>query len=143
MFQRFSTMICCAALTVVMGATVQAATLEIIQAPVRANFGQGFVPVGTGTQLNPGDQAMAKPGGRGQIVYDDGCTDPVEEGKVVVVQDQSPCVGAASWWGGAKHVGLMDYAIYTIPGAAVIGGLIFLFQDDDSGLNVIDVGASP
>lgn len=140
MLRQALTTICFAVLAVLMGATAQAATLEIIQAPVKANFGKGFVPVDTGTKLNPGDQAMANPGGRGQIVYDNGCTDPVEEGQVVVVQEQPSCAGAASWWGGAEHVGLMDYAIYTLPGAAVIGGLIFLFKDDDSG---VDTPVSP
>lgn len=103
-------------------------------------FCGSFVPVDNNTQLRPGDQAMCHPGGRGKIVYDDECTDPVEEGKVVVVQDQSPCVGAASWWGRAEHVGLLDYAVYTLPGAAVIGGLLYLFNDDDG---PIDRPASP
>lgn len=124
--QRFSTMICFAALTVVMGATAQAATLEIIQAPVSANFGQGFVPIDTGTQLNPGVQVMAKPGGRGQIVYDNGCTEPVEEGKVVVVQEDPSCVGAGLPFGDTHHV-LLGTAV-----AAGVGvGIYYLIKDDD------------
>jgi hypothetical protein len=139
MIRQLSTSALIAAFAVMMAEPAQAAKLEILQDPLKANYGNGYVGVSNGAQLQTGDKAMAQQGGSGQIVYDDGCAVPVEAGKVVVVQAQSPCVGAA---GGdyAVPAGIGDWAMWTLPGAAVIGGLVFLFNDDDSG---VDVAASP
>lgn len=135
--RKFSTMVCLAALSVSMGTTAQAAKLEIFSPPVQANFGWGFIAVENGTQLQPGNSAMAQEGGSGQIVYEDGCADPVNVGNVVVVQEQSPCAAGASG-GFSLKPGIGDWALFTLPGAAIIGGLIFLFNDDDD-----DRAASP
>jgi len=126
-------MVCLAALSVWTGTTAQAAKLEIFSSPVQANFGWGFIAVENGTQLQPGNSAMAQEGGSGQIVYEDGCADPVKVGDVVVVQEQSPCAaGASGGLGFHLKPGIGDWALFTLPGAAIIGGLILLFRDDDS-----------
>ncbi len=109
-----------------MGAGAQAATLY---GPLKANFGSGYVAIDDGTPAQPGVSVMAKPGGSGQIVYDNWCTVEVVEGKVEVVQEEPPCAGHASASG--KPHRLADWAYFTLPGAAIIGGLVFLFHDDD------------
>jgi hypothetical protein len=73
---------------------------------------------------------MVPPGASGQIVYDDGCRVAVEEGYIVFVEPQSPCVGEANADGGLP-AGVGDYALFVLPAAAVIVGLVFLFKDDD------------
>ena len=93
---RLSTPICFAALAMLMGAMAQAATLDRIEGSVLVNHrGNGYVAV-VSTQLQPGDSVVANPGGRGQIFYEDGCTVTAEEGKVILIQEQSPCVRQAS-----------------------------------------------
>ena len=146
MIRQLSTRACIAAICIFAAVTAQAATLEILenQAAVKANFGGGFGPVSNGAQLQPGDSVMAQPGGSAQIVYEGGCTEPVNiDTDVVVVKAEPPCVGATT--GGWGHVppGVGDWAMWTLPGAAVIGGLIFLFKDDDSGVLEVDRPASP
>lgn len=101
-----------------MAGAAHGASLEIFNNPVRVNFGSGFVPVSNGAKLQIGDSAMALQGGRAQIVYDDGCTDPVDDGEVVLVEEDSPCVGASAW------------PIYTLPKAAVVAGFVMLSEDD-------------
>jgi len=118
--------ICFVALVTFLGATAQAA---IVEGPVKVDSGSGYAAVDSGTPVQPGSSVMAQPGGSGQIVYDDGCTVPVEEGQIVLVEPQSPCVGAASAVGHVP-VGVADYALFVLPAAAIIVGLVFLFKDD-------------
>ena len=125
---RLSMTICFVALVTFLGATAQAATL--VEGPVKVDNGNGYVAVDSGTPVQPGDSVMVKPGGSGHIVYDDGCRVAVEEGYIVFVEPQSPCVGEASADGGLP-AGVGDYALFVLPAAAIIVGLVFLFKDDD------------
>lgn len=131
MFWRRSQKLCAAMLVLLVGAGAQAATLDNVEPEVQVNRqGQGYVSVTYASDLQVGDTVFAEPGGRGEIIYDDGCRVVVEEGRVYAIEEPPPCAaGVAS--NGAWHHGLHDWAIYTLPGAAIIGGLIFLFNDDD------------
>ena len=124
---RLSTTICFVALVTFLGATAQAATH--VEGPVKVDSGWGYAAVDSGTPVQPGNSVMATPGASGQIVYDDGCTVPVAEGQIVLVEPQSPCVGEASAFGHVP-VGVADYALFVLPAAAIIVGLVFLFDDD-------------
>lgn len=125
MAARLSYVVALTALTTLCASTtVRAATLY---GALRANFGDGYVLIDDGTQARPGVSVMAKPGSSGEIVYDDGCREPVEAPNVVIVQDPSPCVEAAGPW-----------PIYTLGGAGVIAGSILVSDDED-----IDWPASP
>ena len=117
MISRLQLTICIAGLVVLMGTTAQAATLNS-KGPVMVNYGSGYVAAHNGAKLRTGDAVMAKPGGRGQIVYEDGCEDAVEVGEVVLVQSEPPCSGASLW------------PIYALPGAAVISGTILISNKD-------------
>jgi hypothetical protein len=118
---------CLLGLVALMGATnTEAATLER-KGIVLVNDGSGYVAANNGAPLQAGDAVMAKPGGRGEIVYDDGCREPVEPQNVVLVQDISPCVEGAGPW-----------PIYALPGAGVVAGS-FLVSND----NGVDRPASP
>lgn len=112
-------------LVVFMGASGEATTLDR-KGPVLVNYGSGYVAADDGARLQPGDAVMAKAGGRGQIVYEDGCEDPVEPRNVVLVQVKSPCDQAGPW------------PLYTLPGTGVVIGSVLI--SDDKG---IDRPASP
>jgi hypothetical protein len=132
---RLSMTICFVALVTFLGATAQAAI--VVEGPVKVDNGNGYVAVDSGTPVQPGDSIMVKPGGSGHIVYDDGCRVAVEEGYIVFVEPASPCVEAANADGGLP-VGVGGYALYVLPVAAIIVGLVFLLGDDDK-----DKPASP
>ena len=125
---RLSMTICFVALATFLGATAQAAIF--VEGPVKVDNGNGYVAVDSGTPVQPGSSVMVKPGGSGQIVYDDGCRVAVEEGYIVFVEPASPCVEAANA-DGHVPVGVADYALFVLPAAAIIAGLVFLFNDDD------------
>ncbi len=119
---------CFVALVTFLGASAQAAIL--VEGQVQVNNGNGYVAVDSGTPVQPGDMVMAEAGGSGQIVYDDEHRVAVEEGQVVVVEQQWPSVVEASADGGLP-AGVGDYALFVLPGAAIIVGLVFLFGDRD------------
>jgi len=102
------------------GMGAEAATLKR-KGPVLVNHGSGWhMAANTRTPLQAGDAVTAKPGGRGEIVYDDGCRDPVEPHKVVLVQDISPCVYGGGPW-----------PIYALPGAGVVAGSLLISDFND------------
>jgi hypothetical protein len=118
---------CLFGLVALMGVTnTEAATLQR-KGPVLVNYGSGYVAADNGARLQAGDAVMAKPGGRGQIIYDDGCRETVEPQKVVLVQDLSPCLKGAGPW-----------PIYKLGEAAVVSGSLLV-----SGDNRVDRPASP
>ena len=125
---RLAMTICFVALVTFLGGTAQAAIR--VEGPVKVDTGNGYVAVDSGTPVQPGDSVMVPPGASGHIVYDDGCRVAVEEGYIVFVEPQSPCVGEASADGGLP-AGVGDYALFVLPAAAIIVGLVFLFKDDD------------
>ena len=141
MILRLSLPVGFVALAVFMGTMTQAATLDEIEGMVFVNRGNGYEPVANGTQVQPGDSVVANPGGRGQIVYDDGCTDIVEEGRVVLVTERSRCDPQSllvqkmlephrNDWG--------PYALYGVGIAGAVGLGIAVFRNDGA-----DSPASP
>ena len=125
---RLSMTICFVALVTFLGATAQAAI--VVEGPVKVDSGWGYESVDSGTPVQPGSSVMATPGASGQIVYDDGCTVPVGEGQIVLVEPSSPCVEEANVDDGLP-TGVGSYALYVLPVAAIIVGLVFVLGDDD------------
>ena len=125
---RLSMTICFVALVTFLGATAQAAT--VVEGPVMVDNGNGYVAVDSGTPVQPGSSVIAQPGAGGQIVYDDGCSVVVEEGYIVFVEPQSPCVEAVNADDGLP-TGVGSYALVVLPVAAIIVGLVFVLGDDD------------
>ncbi|HEX9881316.1 MAG TPA: hypothetical protein VGA65_02300 [Hyphomicrobium sp.] len=74
-----------------LGTSLQAATLENIQAEVLIDRGGGFDITAGPTLLNPGDTVIANPGGGAVIVYNSECKVPVKPGAAVAVHKDSPC----------------------------------------------------
>ena len=97
MILRLFMTMCFVALAMSMGATAQAATLDGIEGTVLVNRGSGYLAVDYATQLQTGDSVVAKPGGRGQIIYEEGCTVTVRPGSVVSVGSQSTCKTTANF----------------------------------------------
>src|SRR6185369_12224165 len=61
------------------------ATLQTVTPQVSVNKGQGYKQVAAASEVSVGDQVMAAPGGRGKIVYPDGCVIDVYPGAVITV----------------------------------------------------------
>jgi hypothetical protein len=122
----------CAAL-LILPATALAATLQSINGEVLVDSGGGFNVVSGPVTLNPGDTVIANPGSSAQIVYDNGCTVPVQPGAVVAVHAQPPCSTEAE--GGSSGGGISSTALL-VGGAAVglgVGAAVLLSADDDEG----------
>jgi hypothetical protein len=79
------------------------------------NQGQGFQTIFGRVQGNPGDSVMVAPGGSAKITYDDGCTQDVNPGAVVTIQNPSPCAAGAFAQTG-------DPAFWVVLGGTVIAG---------------------
>lgn len=91
MILRLSVIACFVALAVFVAPMTQASTLDEIEGMVFVNRGDGYVAAVNGVQVQPGDSVVANPGGRGQIIYENGCRDLVEEGRVVLVTENLRC----------------------------------------------------
>ena len=85
---------------------------------VAVNAGYGFVTTSSPTTLKPGDKVRASATGRAEIVYDNGCIEPVRSNQIVVVTDEPQCRD--------------DGALWVLGGIAVAGGAaaIILSGDD-------------
>ena len=136
MILRLSVIACFVALAVFVAPMTQASTLDEIEGLVFVNRGDGYVAAVNGVQVQPGDSVVANPGGRGQVVYDDGCIDIVEAGRVVLVREVSPCDPQSSLVQGMLEyhpVDLGAYALYGlgIAGAIGLGFVVFRNAGDD------------
>ena len=102
-----------------------ATTVESEAGEVFIDRGQGFAPVSGSTPAQAGDMVMAMAGGRGVIIYDDGCREVVEVGDVEMVDEVSPCAA------GLSEAAVDNVYLYT--GLAVVGiaGIIIALSDDD------------
>ena len=74
--------------TVVCLPAMAAATVQIVQGKVSVNQGQGYKQIAAASAVSTGDKVMAAPGGRGRIVYADGCAVDVYPGAVVTVPEK-------------------------------------------------------
>jgi hypothetical protein len=59
------------------------ASVEAITGKVLINRGQGFKEISGSAQANTGDQVMVQPGGRGKVLYTEGCMVDVLPGAVI------------------------------------------------------------
>ena len=62
-----------------------ATTVKVTKGVVSVNQSDGFRRVAGSTEVYPGNQVMADPGGHARIVYSDGCAVDVYPGAVVTV----------------------------------------------------------
>ena len=105
-----------------------AATVQVTSGNVFIDRGEGYASVSGATSAKSGDMVMAMAGGRGEIVYDDGCRQAVEVGSVVVVSEISPCAA------GPSEAAVDNVYLYTgLVVVGVIGGVVALTNDDDDG----------
>ena len=116
-------------LSLVIGSAAHAVTVKTIEGNVQINRGNGYESVRRTAQAKVGESVMVSPDGVAQIIYEDGCTVTVEEGNVVLVGEQSPCVEQATADGG----GLLGagHLFIIVPVVGAIVGLVFLLKGDD------------
>jgi len=91
-----------------------AATVNVKGGELFIDRGKGYTPVRGSTNGNPGDTVMVLAGGRGEVVYSDGCRQSVDVGAVVTIGEASPC--------SAANVGYADHTLI-IGGLVVAGGV--------------------
>ena len=101
-----------------------AATVESVKGKVLINRGEGFQPVTSGTQANPGDRLMASPRGSAKLVYSDRCQISIVPGRVVSVGKQPPCT-AQSLVGEDYREGFFSNPVPPFAVGAAIGWGIF------------------
>lgn len=77
--------------TIIFATSAAAATLTSEQGEVLVNRGSGYKAVTQPVDVAAGDQVMAKPKGRGRVVFPDGCSVKVAPGVVFTVAAKSPC----------------------------------------------------
>ena len=82
-------------LATLLSGSAWAATIEPGQGALSINQGQGFQPVNSRVDANVGDSVMVSPGGAATIVYDDGCTVPVQPGAIATIAPLSPCASGS------------------------------------------------
>jgi hypothetical protein len=106
-----------------------AARVEVASGQLFIDRGNGYQTVKNYTSAKPGDTVMAKVGGSGVVIYEDGCRQEVDVGSVVTVSETSPCNGAwACGIGPADHCFLLGAAVV----GGIVGGAIALSDDDDN-----------
>jgi hypothetical protein len=110
---RFFMSLAITALAIAGAGPVWAATVNVKSGQVFIDRGKGYLRVTGPTDGQPGDTVMV--GSAGEIVYADGCRQPVEVGAVVSITDTSPC-GATNAEGFADHT-------LIIGGLVVAGGV--------------------
>ena len=104
---------------------VSAATVQVNSGELFLDRGNGYKTVSRTASAKPGDTVMAKVGGSGEIIYADGCRQPVDVGSVVTVSETSPCMGAGVLY--------PDHALIVggLAVAGVVGAVIAISDDDD------------
>lgn len=68
-----------------------AATITSLYGALQVNMGNGFRPIAHTVEAAPGAAVMVAPGGKGEILYSDGCRISVMPGLVATVAPVSPC----------------------------------------------------
>lgn len=115
-----------------------AATFQPVQSPVSISRGEGYQQVSAATKVSIGDQIMAGPGGRGKIVYPNGCVVDVNPGAVVTVTGK--CYQPMTAGLEAPPPERPFPWVPVILGGVVLGaGICAIACDDDDGKN----GRSP
>jgi hypothetical protein len=74
-----------------MGGHGYASTLSVVRGQVFVSHGTGYRPAYGVVDLKTGDSVFAKSDATAKIVFDDGCSLPLEVGRVFVLNEQSAC----------------------------------------------------
>ena len=106
------------------------ATLDSVQGKVFFNPGQGYRQLVGTAKAKPGDSAYAAPGGSARLVYDDGCIVNIRPGRVVSVNEQSPCKSGA-WVPDGTPTGGQIAAAAAVVGGTTAGILLFIENDNN------------
>lgn len=109
-----------------------AATVQALSGQVFIDRGQGYAAVSGAASANAGDVVMVLANGSGEVIYEDGCRQPVEFGAVVVIGAGSPCALADSS-GGNNYLLVGSLAV-----AGVVGAAIALSGGDDECITKCD-----
>jgi hypothetical protein len=123
---RFSCVAMAVFLSLATALPAAAASVNVKSGSAFIDRGSGYTEVRGATNGNPGDSVMVLAGGSAEIVYGDGCRQPVDVGAVVTIGQASPC--------GAATGGYADHTLI-IGGLVVAGGVaaaIALSGNDDS-----------
>lgn len=119
------------------GAAFAQATVTPLGGIVLVNHGSGFVNLAKRT-VQRGDRLMARPGGRADLTYSNGCVNRVAPGAVVVVGTPASCLAesraaAAGTTGAAKATGVAGASadaasagVAVVAGGLGIGGTILV-----------------
>ena len=133
---RFSLGLFAFAVTIIVATGAVAATVMTEQGEVLVNRGTGFKPATQPMEVSAGDQVMAKPKGRGNVVYPDGCIVNVVPGVVFTIADKSPCERRGSHIETAAStppaVNAQTNESYAIPSLLAAGVPIAIMQLRDS-----------
>jgi hypothetical protein len=108
-----------------------AATFQPVQSPVSISRGEGYQQVSTATKVFIGDQIMAGPGGRGKILYPNGCVVDVNPGAVVTVTGK--CYQPMTAGLEAPPERPFPWAPVVLGGVFVGAAICGAFCDDDDG----------
>lgn len=114
------------ALAIATAGPVWAATVNVKSGQVFIDRGQGYLRVTGPTNGQPGDTVMVMAGSTGEIVYADGCRQPVEVGSVVSITETSPC-SLTNAEGFADHTLIIGGLVV----AGGVGAAIALSGSDD------------
>jgi hypothetical protein len=127
-----------------LGATgALATTVEVVQAEVSVNRGDGYKPLAGKTTVYAGHLVMAAPNGSAKVIYDDGCVVEVAPGAVVAVYETSPCQAQTAAVDTSAQTGAANprrgYIIAGVVVAGIAGGIVALSSaggddEDDDGL---------
>lgn len=110
-------------LTLFLGTTVEAATVNVVSGPISVNKGNGFKAIRHSATAMAGDLVLAGTGGSAEITYDDGCKQTVNSGETVSISAPSPCKM------GTLDDPMSNLVLTGLVGAAVAGGIIAVTKD--------------
>jgi hypothetical protein len=115
---------CCCVLT----HAASAATVTVTAGKVAISHGNGFAPITGSTSARPGDLVLTGISGSAEIIYDNGCRQPVRPGAVTAVAETPPCKAAngapdSGWFTQTTEEPNTKYWPYLLGAAAVGGGV--------------------
>jgi hypothetical protein len=115
------------AICIALTSAASAATVTVLSGKVSINRGDGFSQVSSTTSAKPGDLVMAGMAGTGEIIYDNGCRQPVQPGSVVTVAASPPCKTPAQengWVTQTTEEQKPNMLPYVLGAAAIGGGVV-------------------
>ena len=88
--------------SLVCGSPALAASVQVANGQVSVNSGAGFKVLSASMVVGAGASVMVSPGGRADIVYDNGCREVVRGGAISVVAANPPNCTPRAALGGSK-----------------------------------------